>query len=112
MNERATLKINAKGHLEIGGADCVGRVKQFSTPLYVFDEAHIRAMMRVYKKTINEEYGGNGQVLYASKELTSFRVESFTPRSKRGSPPKKFTFTATTSCLESSNLRLTVRWAR
>ena len=49
MNERATLKVNAKGHLEIGGADCVELAKRFSTPLYVYDEAHIRAMMRVFK---------------------------------------------------------------
>lgn len=70
MNERATLKINAKGHLEIGGADAVDLAKEFGTPLYVFDEAHIRAMMRVYKNTIESEYGGNGQVLYASKAFS------------------------------------------
>ena len=46
MNERETLKINAKGHLEIGGADCVELAKRFSTPLYVFDEVYIRKMMR------------------------------------------------------------------
>lgn len=84
MNERATLKINAKGHLEIGGADCVDLAKQFSTPLYVFDEAHIRAMMRVYKKTINEEYGGNGQVLYASKAFSCEAVYAIAKSEKIG----------------------------
>ncbi|MDE7453492.1 MAG: diaminopimelate decarboxylase [Clostridia bacterium] len=74
MNERATLKINADGHLTIGGADAVDLVKQFGTPLYVFDEAHIRNMMRVYKNTIDSEYNGNGQVLYASKAFSCMAV--------------------------------------
>ena len=70
MNERETLKINSLGHLEIGGADAVDLAKEFGTPLYVFDEKHIRNMMRVYKRTIENEYDGNGQVLYASKALS------------------------------------------
>ena len=70
MNQRATLKINSQGHLEIGGADCVTLAEQFGTPLYVFDEAHIRKMMRIYKRAINEHYNGNGQVLYASKAFS------------------------------------------
>lgn len=70
MNERETLKINAKGHLEIGGADCVELAAQFGTPLYVYDEAYIRAMMRAYRDTLAEEYDGNGTVLYASKAFS------------------------------------------
>ncbi len=70
MYERETLKINEKGHLEIGGADCVELAKEYGTPLYVFDETYIRKMMRVYRDTINEYYGGNGQVLYASKAFS------------------------------------------
>ena len=38
MNERETLKINEKGHLEIGGADCVDLAERFGTPVYLFDE--------------------------------------------------------------------------
>ncbi len=67
MNFRETLKINDRGHLEIGGADTLELAEKFQTPLYVFDEAHIRNMMRVYKNTIDREYSGNGLVLYASK---------------------------------------------
>ena len=70
MNKRSTLKINDKGHLEIGGADAVSLAEKYGTPLYVFDEEHIRNMMRVYKKTILKEYGGNGLVLYASKAFS------------------------------------------
>ncbi len=70
MNERETLKINDKGRLEIGGADCVTLAQTFGTPLYVFDEAHIRKMMRVFRDTLCEKYAGNGRVLYASKAFS------------------------------------------
>ena len=70
MNVRDTLKINAKGHLEIGGADCVALAQEFGTPVYVFDEAYIRRMMRVYRDTILEKYDGKGIVLYASKAFS------------------------------------------
>lgn len=74
MNSRNTLKINANNHLEIGGADCVELAKQFGTPLYVFDEMQIRNMMRVYKNTLERCYGGNGQVLYASKAFSCMAI--------------------------------------
>lgn len=70
MNERDTLRINENGHLEIGGADTVELAQKFGTPLYVFDEAYIRRMMRVYRETIAQKYNGNGLVLYASKAFS------------------------------------------
>ena len=70
MNMRETLKINEKGHLELGGADCVALAKEFGTPVYLFDEAYIRRMMRVYRDTLAEKYEGNGMVLYASKAFS------------------------------------------
>ncbi len=70
MNTRDTLKINEKGHLEIGGADCVQLANDFGTPLYVLDEAYVRKMMRVYRDTLLREYGENGLVLYASKAFS------------------------------------------
>ena len=70
MNTRDTLKINAKGHLEIGGADCVELAKEFGTPVYLFDEAYIRKMMRVYRETLAKKYDGKGMVLYASKAFS------------------------------------------
>lgn len=70
MNERETLKINAKGHLEIGGADCVDLAKEFGTPLYLFDEEYIRKMMSVYRDTLAKKYPGKGMVLYASKAFS------------------------------------------
>lgn len=70
MNFRDTLKANGKGYLEIGGCDTLELAEKFGTPLYVYDEAYIRAMMRVFKDTIDENYGGHGNVLYASKAFS------------------------------------------
>ncbi len=70
MNTRETLKINEKGHLEIGGADCVELAQRFGTPLYLFDEAYVRKMIRIYRDTLSREYEGRGMVLYASKAFS------------------------------------------
>ena len=64
------IDVNGRGHLMIGGADAVELAKRFGTPLYVFDEARIRNMMRVYKSALDREYGGHGKVLYASKAFS------------------------------------------
>lgn len=74
MNQRDTLKINAKGHLEIGGADAVDLAREFGTPLYVMDEAYIRAMCSAYRTAIEQDYGGNGLVLYASKAFSCLAI--------------------------------------
>lgn len=84
MNIRETLKIDKNGHLEIGGADCTDLAAKFGTPLYVFDEAHIRNMMRVYRDTIEKEYDGNGLVLYASKAFSCEAVYAIAKQEQIG----------------------------
>ena len=84
MNTRETLKVNEKGHLEIGGCDCVDLANKFGTPLYVFDEAYIRSMMRVYRDTIEKEYAGNGMVLYASKAFSCEAIYAIARQEKVG----------------------------
>ena len=74
INTRETLKINQNGHLEIGKADAVSLAKQFGTPLYVMDEAHIRKMCRAYKRAFAESYGNNGMALYASKAFSCLAI--------------------------------------
>ena len=69
MNERNTLKINNLGHLEIGGADVTELVKNFGTPLYVMDQAHIENVCLAYNDVLNKEYG-YGMVAYASKAFS------------------------------------------
>ncbi len=65
-----SIGINSKGHLTCGGADCVELAKEYGTPLYVFDEALIRKTCAEFKASIDEFYGGNGKVLFASKAFS------------------------------------------
>lgn len=62
-----SLKINAAGHLEIGGCDTVELAEKYGTPLYVMDEMIIRKNCRMYKSAVDKYYDGHGLVLYASK---------------------------------------------
>jgi len=61
-----TMKINSKGHLEIGGCDVVDLAQEFGTPLYIIDEALIRENCRKYYQA----FTGKNQsdlVIYAGK---------------------------------------------
>ena len=84
MNTRDTLRINEKGHLEIGGCDAAVLAEKFGTPLYVMDEQYIRDMCRVYRDTIDTEYGGNGLVLYASKAFSCLAIYKIAEQEKIG----------------------------
>jgi diaminopimelate decarboxylase len=66
MYLHGTSKINAQGHLEIGGCDTTELVKRFGTPLYVVDEALVRQRCREYIEAFRES-GLKFQVAYASK---------------------------------------------
>lgn len=68
------LSVNEKGHLTIGGCDCVDLAENFGTPLYVMDEATIRANCRRYKKAIAQHFGGRGQACYASKAFSCLEM--------------------------------------
>lgn len=65
-----SVGVNAKGNMTFGNADCVELAAQFGTPLYVFNEAHIRKNCREFKTSIDEYYGGNGMTMYASKAFS------------------------------------------
>jgi len=52
-----TQRINGAGHLEIGGCDAVELAERFGTPLYVMDEAEIRAKCRQYRQAFEQRYG-------------------------------------------------------
>ena len=51
-----TQRINAAGHLEIGGVDAVALAEEFGTPLYVMDEAAIRRRCRDYVAAFSRRY--------------------------------------------------------
>jgi diaminopimelate decarboxylase len=61
-----TAGINAAGHLTIGGCDALDLARQYGTPLYVFDEADLRARCH----ELQQEFASrlpDVLVLYASK---------------------------------------------
>lgn len=64
------LGTNELGHLTIGGVDTVALAQEYSTPLYVMDENQIRKHCRSFKNSIDQFYGGNGLVCYASKAFS------------------------------------------
>ena len=64
------LNVNEKGHLTIGGCDTTELAKQFGTPAIIYDENEIRKNCSAFVSSIDENYGGNGLVLYASKAFS------------------------------------------
>jgi diaminopimelate decarboxylase len=61
-----TQRVNAHGHLEIGGVDAVDLAQEFGTPLYIMDEALIRENCRRYVAAFAARYPKN-EISFASK---------------------------------------------
>ncbi len=64
------LNVNDKNHLTIGGCNTVELVKEFGTPVIAYDENEIRKNCKAFVKSIEDNYNGNGRVLYASKAFS------------------------------------------
>jgi diaminopimelate decarboxylase len=62
-----TYRVNAAGHMEVGGCDLVDLARGHGTPLYVYDEATVRQRSSEYVAAM----GGAGQVLYSAKAFAS-----------------------------------------
>lgn len=73
MKLQGTMRINEKGHLEIGGCDTVELAREFGTPLYVLDEQFLRDNCRQYRRAFMERYD-KALVIYASKALATMAV--------------------------------------
>lgn len=73
MHFQGTMRVNGKGHLEIGGLDTVELAKEFGTPLYVYDVSLIRERARGFKQTF-ENLGITAQVAYASKAFSTIAM--------------------------------------
>lgn len=70
MKLHGTMRINQQGHLEIGGCDTIALVKEFGTPLIIYDEALIRETCRMFYQSFVKPYPHN-QVIYASKAFST-----------------------------------------
>ena len=65
----SSLGANDKGHLTVGGMDAVELAEKYGTPLYLLDERTIRGHCRTFQQSIDDNYGGKGLAVYASKAL-------------------------------------------
>jgi len=61
-----TATVNEAGHLAVGGCDTVALAQRFGTPLYVFDEADLRARCREFRDEFSSRLP-EVTVLYAAK---------------------------------------------
>lgn len=68
-----TSRINARGHLEIGGCDVADLAKEFGTPLYIMDETLIRQRAREFMDAFRKT-GLRFQVAYASKAFCTMAM--------------------------------------
>lgn len=68
-----TQRVNAHGHLEIGGCDTVELAREFGTPLYVMDEAAIRDNCRRYRQAFETRYPKN-DISFASKAYLNMAI--------------------------------------
>lgn len=61
-----TMRVNEKGHLEVGGCDTLRLAEEFGTPLYVMDETLLRENCRRYVNAL-QKYYPKGKILFAGK---------------------------------------------
>lgn len=68
-----TQRVNAKGHLEIGGCDTVELAREYGTPLYIMDEEAIRDNCRRYRTAFESRYPRN-DISFASKAYLNMAI--------------------------------------
>ncbi len=70
----SNLSINDAGHLCFAGQDVCVLAQRFGTPLYLMDEARIRANCRTYLSAFRESFGDHAVPAYASKAASFRRI--------------------------------------
>jgi diaminopimelate decarboxylase len=69
-----TASHNAAGHLQVAGCDVVDLVREFGSPLLVYDEESVRDQCRRYMSAFRE-HTDDFEVIYASKALSCLAVD-------------------------------------
>jgi len=69
-----TTRLDAHGRLEVGGVALSELAQRYGTPLYVLDEATLRATCRAYREALQRFYPGPSLALYASKAHSSLAL--------------------------------------
>lgn len=66
--------LDQQGRLEVGGCRLSDLAERYGTPLYVLDEATVRAACRAYREALSEHYPGDSLAVYASKANSSLAM--------------------------------------
>lgn len=69
-----TACLDPEGRLAVGGCLLGDLAKTYGTPLYVLDEATVRASCRAYREALARAYPGPSLALYASKANSSLAI--------------------------------------
>jgi len=66
--------LDGEGQLQVGGCTLSELARTYGTPLYVLDEATLRASCRAYREALQRHYPGPSLALYASKANSSLAI--------------------------------------
>jgi len=66
--------LDGEGRLQVGGCTLSDLARTYGTPLYVLDEATLRASCRAYREALQRHYPGSSLALYASKANSSLAI--------------------------------------
>ena len=66
-----TTTVTDDGHLALDGLDLIQLAEEYGTPLYVYDEATIRARARGFREGLESAYPGAAVVCYAGKAYSA-----------------------------------------
>jgi len=66
--------LDCEGRLQVGGCTLSELARTYGTPLYVLDEATLRASCRAYREALRRHYPGPSLALYASKANSSLAI--------------------------------------
>jgi diaminopimelate decarboxylase len=69
-----TTTVDQEGSLVVGGCRLEDLARTYGTPLYVLDEATLRATCRAYRQALETFYPGPSLALYASKANSSLAL--------------------------------------
>lgn len=68
------IRISEKGTLLFAGRDTTELIRQYGSPMYLFDEERIREHCRSYKSALRKHFGEDALPLYASKAASFKRM--------------------------------------
>ena len=66
----SNVTVGENGHLYFAGADTTVLAEKYGTPVFLLDDARVRARVREYKEAMARNFGEGSMPLFASKSLS------------------------------------------